>query len=192
MLVLASRSPRRKRLLSALGISFEARPVEIDETVFNGESPAEIVRRIAGEKALAAKKRNNLDGAEAILAADTIVVLDGETLGKPSDKQDAVRMLEKLSGRTHKVFTGIFVIDKSGAVYNDVVRTQVTFRPLGKKEIEEYAASGEARDKAGSYAIQGAGGAMVDRIEGSYTNVIGLPLAETLKLLEKTGVCRDG
>lgn len=183
-LILASASPRRQALLSWAGLDFEVRPVEVDESVRPGENPAEHVLRLAQAKAEAAADSPGV----WILAADTVVVLDGRIIGKPAGKAQAARMLEDLSGRVHQVLTGYCLLHQdSGERVADFVRTEVEFRRLEAREIEDYLDLGEAWDKAGAYAVQGRGGFLVRSIHGSYSNVIGLPLAE---VLEELGRCR--
>ena len=186
-LLLASRSPRRAELLRTLGVDFTVIDVEVDETPAPGEAAADYVRRLACAKVRAGHARME-DVALPVLAADTTVVLDGAILGKPLDDADARAMLARLAGHTHDVLTGVAVIDAQGALTVAVVRTRVSFRALSPVEITAYVASGEPFDKAGAYGIQGLGGALVARIEGSYSNVVGLPLAETLALLDAAGV----
>lgn len=176
--VLASRSPRRRELLLAAGLQVEVRPPDVDESPAPGEPPAAMVLRLAIEKAALAA------GDEVVVAADTAVVLDGEALGKPSDAEDAVRMLARLSGRPHEVLTG-FCVQRGRERLAAVVKTEVSFRALTQAEIFGYVSSGEPLDKAGGYGIQGLGGALVDRVNGSYTNVVGLPLAEVLAALRE-------
>jgi septum formation protein len=188
MLILASQSPRRQRLLLAAGVTFEVRPVDIDERPRSGESAATYVERMADDKAAAALKRFDLREDDWVLAADTTVVLDDEVIGKPLDREDAVRMIGHLAGRTHQVFTAVCLIAADGRRLRTMVRTSVSFRPAGKSEIERYVALGESDDKAGGYAVQGKGAMLIDRIDGSFTNVIGLPLPETLVLLKECGV----
>jgi septum formation protein len=178
MLVLASRSPRRAELLSAAGIEFTVRAADIDETPQPGEKPGDYVLRIAQEKAEAVVR----DGSETVLAADTIVVVGSEILGKPKDQADAVRMLKALSGRRHEVITGICLLLARDIVL-DSATTGVWVSPLNEAEIEWYVASGEPMDKAGAYGIQGLASRFIDRIEGSYTNVVGLPVALVYQLL---------
>lgn len=184
-LVLASSSPRRKELLERLGLTFQIERADIDETPKPGESPRGYVKRLAREKANTVAKRLLRTDA-LVLAADTSVVLGKDILGKPSDKADAVRMLTQLAGKTHEVLTAIAV---AGAHHDTlVVETTVTFRAASLPELQWYAESGEPLDKAGAYAIQGIGAFLVEKIDGSPTNVIGLPIPETLLLLEKGGV----
>jgi len=186
-LLLASRSPRRAELLRTLGVAFRVIDVEVDETTRVGEAPVDYVRRLARDKARA---RQAVAGGASlpVLAADTTVVLDGAILGKPLDDADARAMLARLAGRTHEVLTGVAVIDARGWLDDAVVATRVSFRALSPAEIAAYVASGEPADKAGAYGIQGLGGALVERIDGSYSNVVGLPLVETLALLDAAGV----
>lgn len=186
-LLLASRSPRRAELLRTLGVAFRVIDVEVDETTRVGEAPVDYVRRLARDKARAGQAVAG--GASLpVLAADTTVVLDGAILGKPLDDADARAMLARLAGRTHEVLTGVAVIDARGWLDDAVVATRVSFRALSPAEIAAYVASGEPADKAGAYGIQGLGGALVERIDGSYSNVVGLPLVETLALLDAAGV----
>lgn len=176
-LVLASSSPRRKLLLQSVGLALQVKAPEVDETAAPAEAPIPYALRVARAKAAA------VDSPLPILAADTVVALDGEILGKPQTPQHAQQMLAQLSGRTHHVHTAVVV--RRGAHYDSqVVTTAVRFRYLSASEIETYVATGEPLDKAGAYGIQGHGGALVDQVEGSYTNVVGLPLAETLRLLD--------
>lgn len=178
-LILASASPRRKELLGHLGVPFEIVVTDIDESVHPGEAPDVYVERLALEKSKAASRPNDL-----ALGADTAVAIDGQILGKPNDVEDAVRMLGLLSGRTHEVFTGVGLSDGSSVV----VRTEVTFTSLASPDIAWYVATGEPMDKAGAYGMQSIGGTFVESISGSYSNVIGLPLAQTSVLLRKAGV----
>jgi len=178
--VLASGSPRRRELLSQLGLLFDVDAAHLYETPRPGEPPREYVERLAREKASAVAGRH---GGRVVLAADTTVALGPEILGKPRDDAEAAQMLKRLSGKTHEVFTGICA---SG--HSRVVRTAVTFKLLSAPEIAWYVATGEPRDKAGAYAVQGKAGAFVEALEGSPTNVIGLPLPETLELLTEVGL----
>lgn len=183
-LLLASRSPRRAELLRTLGVSFAVVDVEVDETPQAGEPAEPYVARLAGAKARAGRAASG--STLPVLAADTTVVCAGEILGKPADAADAARILRRLSGRWHSVFTGVALATDTLAV--QVVETRVRFRTLSESEIAAYWASGEPADKAGAYGIQGLGGALVARIEGSYSNVVGLPLAETVALLDACGI----
>lgn len=180
MLILASSSPRRAELLRAAGIRFEVSRVDIDESVLKLEPPGEHVRRLARRKADAAFASHP---DAVVLGADTIVLISGEIMGKPRDARDAVRMLRLLSGREHEVLTGIAIVSSRGAVV-EVARTRVWVTPLGDAEIDEYVATGEPLDKAGAYGIQGLGSKFIDRIQGSYTNVVGLPVSLVYRLLK--------
>jgi septum formation protein len=186
-LLLASRSPRRADLLRTLGVAFAVVDVEVDETPWVDEAAAAYVRRLARLKAEAGQAAHDGD-LRPVLAADTTVMLDGLLLGKPRDDDEARAMLARLAGRRHQVLTGVALIDRHGAIVDAVVVTEVEFRPLSAREIEAYIASGEPADKAGAYGIQGLGGALVARLDGSYSNVVGLPLAETALLLADAGV----
>ncbi len=180
-LVLASTSPRRRELLGLLEIPFRAvAPIGVDESPLDGESPPEVAGRLAAEKA------RSVDG-DPVLAADTVVELDGDVLGKPLDAEEARRMLVRLSDRTHRVHTGV-ALRTGDRVAVEVVTTLVRFVPLDAEAIEWYLATGEPFDKAGAYAVQGAGGVFVDEIRGSVSNVVGLPLATVVRLLEAHGI----
>ena len=180
-LVLASQSPRRRELLAQLGLSFDVRPSDADETVHPGEPPRDYVLRVAREKARAV-------AGDLVLAADTAVVLGDEVLGKPADDADARRMLRALSGTEHEVLTAVVLRRDAALELDTVVSTRVVFAELSDREIDRYVSTGEPRDKAGAYAIQGAGGAFVRSVEGSVSNVVGLPLAETAALLRRAGL----
>jgi septum formation protein len=187
-LVLASASPRRSQLLSSVGLSFEVVPADIDESVLPGETPAAYVARLSSAKATVVAER--VDAGAIVIAADTTVDVDGLILEKPVDAADARRMLRSMSGRIHLVHTGVTVFRPDGvepdeAVRTVVVETAVEFVTLDEALVDWYVATGEPVDKAGGYAIQGAGAALVRRIDGSVTNVIGLPLAETLDLVRR-------
>ena len=177
-LVLCSASPRRREFLERLGIPFEQAPAHIDETQAAGEAPLAYALRVATEKAATGAR----PGAVA-LAADTIVVADGEVLGKPADRSDAERILRRLSGIEHQVITAVCVGKRAVAV-----ETRVRFARLTDAQIRWLAASGDGDDKAGAYAVQGLAGMFVERVDGSLTNVVGLPMAETLQLLREAGV----
>jgi septum formation protein len=180
MLILASNSPRRRELLEAAGIACEVVAIDVDESMVKLEPPGDHVRRLATEKARAALAQR--PGA-VVLAADTIVLVGGEMMGKPRDDADAVRMLRLLSGREHEVLTGVAVMSARRSMV-EVARTKVWFNPLSEAEIAEYVASGEPRDKAGAYGIQGLAARYIDRIQGSYSNVVGLPVALVYRLLK--------
>jgi len=182
-LVLASQSPRRRELLAGLGLALDVRPANTDEAVRSGERPRDYVLRVAREKARAV-------GGEVVLAADTAVVAGGEILGKPRDAGDAGRMLRALSGARHQVLTAVCVRRNAPGPARErdvVVSTEVRFRPLTDRDIAWYVATGEPLDKAGAYALQGLGGALVEGVEGSVSGVVGLPLAESLALLSELG-----
>lgn len=161
------------------GHEFTVEPADIDETPRPGEDARDYVARLASEKARCVAERRP---DAVVLGADTIVAIDGELLGKPADPGDAVAMLERLSGRSHEVLTGVAVV-RGGHVRHTVEVSRVWFRPLDRGEIEAYVATGEPLDKAGAYAIQGGGGALVDRTEGSWDNIIGLPMHVVAQLL---------
>jgi septum formation protein len=180
MLVLASRSPRRREILRQAGIPFVVRPVEADETPLPGEAARDYVTRIAQEKASAAAAAPG----EIVLGADTTVVIQGEILGKPLDAADARRMLHMLSGQRHEVLTGI-CLRSANRVVEDCAETSVWFAPLSPQEIQDYAASGEPMDKSGAYAIQGLASKFIQRIEGCYFNVMGLPVAMVYRHLRE-------
>lgn len=190
---LASASPRRKEILTTLGIAFSVHVTNVDETERDGEAPATYVARVARDKRLAAHEALfTLAGegtSRAILAADTTVALDDRILGKPGSDAEACAMLEQLSGRTHLVHTGISV-EHGEQVHEEVITTEVVFSALDPRAIARYVASGEARDKAGAYGIQGIAGGFVARIVGSYTNVVGLPAHETVQGLLAVGALR--
>jgi septum formation protein len=179
-LVLASSSPRRAELLRAAGFEFATITAEVDEGVRREETPSAYVRRLAAEKSAAALPR--VAGDAIVLGADTAVVVDGEILGKPRDERDAAAMLRRLSGRRHEVMTGVSLRQGTCEV-GRVEVTSVEFAPLSEDEVAWYVSSGEGLDKAGAYAIQGLASRFIPRIEGSYSNVVGLPLACVAELL---------
>lgn len=182
-LVLASMSPRRRELLARAGFIFEVRPSSINETPLPEEPPEDFARRAAQDKALAVAAES--PPGSLILGADTIVVADHEILGKPADASDALRMLRLLSGRTHRVITGICIVHPPGSIEAVTHETtHVTFRTLDEVEIAAYVASGEPFDKAGAYGIQGLASKFVTRVEGCYFNVVGLPVALVYDLLK--------
>lgn len=186
MLVLASRSPRRVELLTLVGARFSTFPVDVDESPLPGERAEEHVQRLAEAKARAAAEARGLNGAEeaVVVGADTIVSLDRAILGKPSGADEAARMLERLSGRIHEVWTGLFLFDPSaGRSIGGALRSIVKFAPLNADDVARYVATGEPLDKAGAYAVQGKGAVFVEAIEGSYSNVVGLPLSYLKHLL---------
>ena len=183
-LILASASPRRTGLLSEAGYVFEVEPADVDESELAGEPPAAYVVRVAAMKARAVAARHP---DAMILAADTTVVLDGAMLAKPTDDADATRMLGLLSGRTHDVLTGVVLV-RTGRESSALVGTRVRFRPLTAAEIEWYVASGEPHDKAGAYGVQGLAARFVESVDGSYSNVVGLPVGAVRALLEAEGL----
>ncbi len=182
-LVLASASPRRRRLLAGLGLVFEVRPVDVDETPRDGEPPADYVVRLAREKAAARGA-----SGELVLAADTTVVLDGELLGKPRGPDGARAMLERLAGRGHEVLSGVALFEPgSGREVSALESTRVEMAPMSGEEVAWYVATGEPLDKAGAYAVQGLGALFVDAVRGSWSNVVGLPIAATYRLFARLG-----
>lgn len=185
-LVLASASPRRRELLQRLGVQFVAVSADIDETPLPAESPQDYVQRMALEKA-AVVAANYAPPDYAVLAADTTVVVDDDLLGKPQDHFHALAMLARLSGRTHTVMTALCLADADGS-HIELVTTEVEFASLSREACEAYLATDEPWDKAGAYAIQGLAGAFVRSINGSYSNVVGLPLCETRLLLAEYGI----
>jgi septum formation protein len=187
-LVLASASPRRAELLQTAGIAFDVIPADIDEGMLRGEPAEEYVRRVARQKAEATAR---LAPARVVLGADTIVVVDDAVMGKPVDNADARRMLTALSGRTHTVLTAVCLVNPVAPVEqvrSCVARTQVDFVPLSEAEITWYVASGEPADKAGAYAIQGLASRFVSGIQGSYSNVVGLPVSLVYELCREAGL----
>jgi septum formation protein len=189
-LILASASPRRSEILRNAGIQFEICSADVDESRLDNESPGDYVRRLALAKSVSASGNNpNLGADVLIIGADTVVVVDADVLGKPTSRDDAKRMLRKVSGRMHDVHTGLALLQTSGMQRRVVEEiTRVHFAHLSDQEIEDYLATGEPFDKAGAYAIQGMGGRFVTRIEGCYFNVMGLPLARLWTLLREFGL----
>jgi septum formation protein len=183
MIILTSASPRRRELLANAGIEFTAASADIDETPRPGEAPLALAQRLAREKAQAVAAAHP---GEFILAADTIVVIDGQILNKPADATDAARMLRLLSGHWHQVITGVCLMARGGATVA-AETTRVYFESLTAKEVEDYIRSGEPMDKAGAYGIQGLASRFIPRIEGDYFNVVGLPVALVWRLLKENG-----
>jgi len=183
-IILASQSPRRRELLSLIGIPHEVRPADLDESVLPGESPAPHAERLARAKAEAVAAT---EPDAVVIGADTIVVLDGDILGKPRDTVDASAMLQRLSGRTHTVLTAV-AVTRDGRTVSGVESVEVTFRPLTPEQIEAYIATGEPMDKAGAYGIQGFGAVIVERVHGDYFAVMGLALGRMVELLEQVGI----
>ncbi|MFT5837837.1 MAG: septum formation protein [Flavobacteriales bacterium] len=188
MLVLASQSPRRAELLKQIGVTFSQYSVDIDETVRVDEKPEAYVKRMAQEKSSEGYKR--AQASHFVLGADTIVVTNNNILGKPKDKNDGMRMLNILSDNTHKVFTGV-TITSAKQQKTVIVETKVCFGPLSTQQIERYWQTGEPKDKAGGYGIQGLGGQFVKYIKGSYSAVVGLPLYQTRILLTEFGIINE-
>lgn len=184
MLLLASGSPRRRELLASVLGSIDVEAADIDETPRPGESAVELVVRLAEDKATVVAERHR---GRTVIAADTVVVVDGAILGKPVDREDAAEMLRRLSGRVHQTITGI-AVSRDGSCMSRIEVTDVSFRPIDAAAIEWYLATGEADDKAGAYGIQGRAGLFIDRIDGSYQNVVGLPLAALDALMGSMGV----
>jgi septum formation protein len=182
-LVLASRSPRRLQLLRTLGLDAAVRPADIDERYHAGEEPGAHAERLAREKAAAVA---TTEPDALVIGSDTVVVVDGDVLGKPRDEADAVAMLLRLAGRAHTVATGVAVVAPTGR-RSAVERVTVRFRAFDEPLARAYARTGEPLDKAGAYGIQGYGAALVDSIDGDYFAVMGLPIARTLRLLEEVG-----
>ncbi|MGE0132875.1 MAG: nucleoside triphosphate pyrophosphatase [Blastocatellales bacterium] len=182
MLVLASSSPRRAELLRAAGINFTIRAADIDEKVNPDELPRDYVLRLSREKARAVAR-----GDEIVLGADTTVVINGQIAGKPIDADDATRMLRALGGRWHEVLTGV-TLTRAGKIVSDIASTRVRFAELSETEINWYVSTGEPMDKAGAYAIQGHASLFVERIEGSYSNVVGLPVQLVYRLAGRMGI----
>ena len=182
LLVLASRSPRRRELLWQIGVPHQVAAADIDEQPLPGETPADCVQRLA-----LAKARTVAPAGLPVLGADTAVVLDGQMLGKPADRAEGVAMLRRLSGRTHRVLTAVALVDGPGSRLA-VSASEVEFRVLAEAECQRYWDSGEPRDKAGGYAIQGLGAVFISALRGSYSGVMGLPLFETAALLDAAGV----
>ena len=178
-MILASRSPRRAELLAAAGIAFEVLAIDVDETPMAGEDPQAYVVRLAIDKA---SRVATVRPGEVVLGADTTVVVDGRILGKPVDAAEATEMLRLLRGRVHEVLTGVAVVEPSG-VRSAVETTRVWFDAMTDEDISRYVASGEPVDRAGAYAIQGLASRFIPRIEGSYTNVVGLPVALVSSIL---------
>jgi septum formation protein len=186
-IVLASSSPRRSELLSTLGLGFDVIHPSSDETVSGNETPEDFVLRVSAEKASSVSR--TLGDGVVVIGADTIVVVDGEILGKPGDGGEACSMLRKLSGKEHHVYTAFSIVrPKNEILHSEIVDTRVRVKTLAASEIEGYIKTGEPMDKAGAYGIQGLGSFMVGGFEGSYSNVVGLPVEELLAALKKLGI----
>lgn len=189
-LVLGSGSPRRREIISALGLPFQVLAADIDEAVRPGEAPLDYLERIATEKLAGVRARLGASPHAAILVADTSVVVDGDVLGKPSDVDDAARLFSRLTGRAHSVYTryAIGLVGEAGVSVARTVETHVHIRAAEAAEVRAYAATGEGLDKAGAYAAQGIGSFFIERLVGSYTNVVGLPACEVLADLRALGL----
>ena len=182
-LILASQSPRRAQLLDMLGLRYDVAPADIDETYDAGEEPGAHAERLAREKAAAVARRRP---DALVIGSDTVVVVDGDVLGKPAGREDAVRMVLRLQGREHLVATGVAIV-RGVVVTSAVERVRVHFRAFDETTARDYVATGEPLDKAGAYGIQGYGAALVDRIEGDFFAVMGMPIARLMRLLEDMG-----
>ncbi len=182
---LASASPRRAELLTQIGVTYEVVAAAVDESLRPGEAPEVYVVRLALAKARAGHAARS---GRPVLGADTAVVADGLILGKPRDRADALGMLARLSGQTHHVYTGVALVDCDGEAHTRLSVSSVTFRALSEQERAAYWASGEPADKAGGYAVQGLGALFIERLEGSYSGVMGLPLFETAELLQACAI----
>ncbi len=192
-IILASASPRRRELLAQIGVEFEVFPAKGEEAA-SGTEPSEVVLELSRQKALEVAeriRRQGRPGKAVILGADTVVAFEGRILGKPKDAADAVRMVEALAGHSHSVFTGVTVVQLDGesqeasSFYEE---TKVTVSKISRRQAEEYVRTGEPMDKAGAYAIQGRFAAFVEKIEGDYNNVVGLPVARIYRELKKSGI----
>ena len=185
-LILASQSPRRRELLASVGIDFDVLPSQVPEVRGEGESPEEYVARLSREKAAAVASKH---GDRWVIAADTTVLLGEELLEKPLDAADARRMLATIAGKTHIVYTGVTLQNAAGGHHDTrVAESEVRMLPLTEREIAWYVATGEPLDKAGAYAVQGIGALFIDSVHGSYTNVVGLPLALLYQMLKRAGI----
>lgn len=181
--ILASASPRRREMLQSVGLNFKIIPAHVDEAYIDGESPAEHVKRLSCNKSMAVANKYQ---QAWVLGADTIVVIDGSILGKPNNRTQAKKMLKKLSGREHKVFTGFTITNKALNIHETkVIQSTVRFKTISAEEMNWYTADDEPYDKAGGYAVQGKGAIFIKSIRGSYSNVIGLPICEVVELLKK-------
>lgn len=183
-IVLASASPRRQEILRQVGVAFTVIPSGVDEQIDSALSPGDLVESLALAKAEDVARRHP---DRLVLGADTVVVLDGQVLGKPRDRQEAISMLERLSGRDHQVFTGVAVVGQ-GRRQVEHEATLVRFRALTRAELERYVDSGEPMDKAGAYAVQGLGALLVSGVFGDYFSVVGLPICRTVRILSEFGV----
>jgi len=185
--ILASSSPRRQELLKRIGFEFDVVPASVSELAREGESPRDFALRMAREKAGQVAGRHP---GRWVVAADTVVLIDGEMLGKPQSEAEAVEMLSKLRGRTHIVTTGFCIAKGGGPMFEGVVESRVEMVNLSDDEVRWYVSTGEPLDKAGAYGVQGIGAMFIKRVVGSYTNVVGLPLAELMEGMKKLGIVR--
>lgn len=186
MIILASGSPRRKKLLEQIGIKFNIIKSSCSEDFDDNLTPEEIVKTLSLRKGKDVFLRT--DKNDIVISADTIVVLDGKIFGKPKDEADAFNMLRELKGKTHSVLTGLTVIKNGGNITNVCVETKVTFKSISDEEIKKYISSGECSDKAGAYGIQGKGAVLIEKIEGDFYNVVGLPLSKLWDILNESEV----
>ena len=185
-IILASGSPRRRELLKQLAVNFQVAAADIDESYIHGETPRDYVMRLSREKAMAGFDQSG--SGLPVMGSDTIVLLDGEMLGKPESRLEAETMLQRLSGRTHEVYSGVALVVNPESVLDTLNITAVTFGEMPLAWIRQYCRTEEPMDKAGAYAVQGATGQYIRRIEGSYSGVMGLPLFETAELLRRAGL----
>jgi len=185
-LILASSSPRRRELLNQIAMAYQVIVADIDESIRPGEDAGDYVCRMAREKALEVQRRDGV--TVAVLGADTAVVVNGRILGKPVDREDAFRMLEDLSGRTHEVWSAVALVSPGGGLRERLNITRVTFSELDRAWIKSYCDSGDPMDKAGAYGVQGIAAQKISHMEGSYSGVMGLPLHETAEILQEAGV----
>ncbi|MFQ5445156.1 MAG: Maf family protein [Nitrospinales bacterium] len=185
--ILASRSPRRIQFLKELGVKFQSEPSPVEEVIQPDKTPEENALQVARDKALWAAEQHK--GA-FVLGADTLVSLNGDIIGKPVDHEDARRILKKLSGREHQVITGVAIINPNNELFEQAVTSKVKIKPLTDEEISRYIRSGEPMDKAGAYAIQGKGSSLVASYQGSYSNIVGLPIETVEDLLKQAGYVR--
>lgn len=188
MLYLASSSPRRAELLRQIGVKFEIIQASIDESAKPGESARELVNRLCREKALKGRLQlQQMQSHDLVMAADTLIHLHGQVIGKPQSKQHCCDILQQLSGQTHQVLSAVAVVDANGQLHEKCTSNEITFRPLEVDEIWRYCALDEPHDKAGAYAIQGRAAIFIEHLSGSYSSVMGLPLFETAQLLTQAG-----
>ncbi len=188
-MILASSSPRRRELLNQIGVDFRIIVADIDETIREGECARDYVCRMAREKALEVHRHDSV--TVPVLGADTTVVVNGSILGKPVDREDAIRLLESLSARTHEVWSAVALLIPGGKMLECLNITRVTFSELDRTWIESYCDSGDPMDKAGAYGVQGMAAQKISHLEGSYSGVMGLPLHETAEILQEAGILSD-